>query len=206
MTGWMASSTSSNTLLSLRFAPVSRVASGIPWRPTITCGLVPGLPRSVAFGPTAWPPWCRDTDAVQARPVPINLVRLQLVQQRLVQAVPHARLVTVAKATPAGQAGATAHLGGQQLPRDAASEHEDDARERGPVRNARLATPGFGWRFGKQRFDDGLEIIGKQGVCHSTSASINRRALILKGVLKPSLLEGRLYHGNQAYFHGYSPI
>ena len=52
-----ASSSSANTMLSWRFAPVSRVARGMPWRTAITCRLVPGLPRSVGFGPTWSPPF-----------------------------------------------------------------------------------------------------------------------------------------------------
>jgi len=55
-TGGTASSASSSTVLSWTLAAVSRTASGIPCRSTTRCRLLPGLPRSVGFGPVAAPP------------------------------------------------------------------------------------------------------------------------------------------------------
>ncbi len=58
--GWRimgtASISVSNIMRSCRFAPVRNEARGIPRRSPITGRFVPGLPRSVGLGPTAWPP------------------------------------------------------------------------------------------------------------------------------------------------------
>jgi hypothetical protein len=60
-TGGTASSRSSKGMLSWTLAPVSRKASGMPWRSVIRWRLVLGLPRSAGFGPVAaplfWPRW-----------------------------------------------------------------------------------------------------------------------------------------------------
>lgn len=51
----MASSSASKGTLSWTLAPVRMKASGIPRRSVIRWRLVPGLPRSVGFGPVAAP-------------------------------------------------------------------------------------------------------------------------------------------------------
>ena len=53
----IASSSGSSSGESCRFAPVSFTASGIPCRSAARWRFVPGLPRSVGFGPVCWPPF-----------------------------------------------------------------------------------------------------------------------------------------------------
>src|SRR5690606_3076359 len=55
----MASATSVSAMLSWRLAPVRTTARGMPVRSTMMWRLVPGLPRSVGFGPVASPPFWR---------------------------------------------------------------------------------------------------------------------------------------------------
>ena len=55
--GWIASTTVVSAMLSCRLAPVRTTARGRPLRSTMMCRLVPGLPRSVGFGPIASPPF-----------------------------------------------------------------------------------------------------------------------------------------------------
>src|SRR4051794_10902000 len=51
--GGTASSTGFSIVLSWTFAAVSSTASGMPPASTRTCRLLPGLPRSVGFGPVS---------------------------------------------------------------------------------------------------------------------------------------------------------
>src|SRR3712207_166469 len=55
--GGMASTIISSVLVSATLAPVHLTARGTPRRQTTTWRFVPGLPLSVGFGPTAWPPF-----------------------------------------------------------------------------------------------------------------------------------------------------
>jgi hypothetical protein len=65
------------------------------------------------------------------QPGPVDLTRLvQLVQQHLVQAHPHAGVIPVAQTPPAGHAGSAAHLGRQVLPGDTGLQDEQDPRQR----------------------------------------------------------------------------
>ena len=73
------------------------------------------------------------------------------------QPLPDAGLLPVAQPPPAGHARAAAQLPRQLLPGDAGLEHEHDALERPPIRDARTAGPactaGLGGR--DQRLDEG---------------------------------------------------
>ena len=69
--GGMASS-SPRRRQSWRLAPVRSVASGRPARSTTRWRFVPGLPRSVGFGPRRRPPFGRDAGPVQAGPAPVD--------------------------------------------------------------------------------------------------------------------------------------
>jgi hypothetical protein len=80
--------------------------------------------------------------------------------------VPDPGLLPVAQPPPAGDARTAAHLRRQQLPRDAASEHEENAGEGGPVRDARPPAPGLGWLRRQQRFNDGPQLVGQQEFAH----------------------------------------
>lgn len=56
LTGGIASRSGSNARLSWTLAALSRTASGMPFRSTMRCRLLPGRPRSVGFGPVCSPP------------------------------------------------------------------------------------------------------------------------------------------------------
>ncbi len=68
-----ASSSSSNGTLSWTLAPVKANASGMPRRSVIRWRLVPGLPRSVGFGPVAAPLfWRRWKGTLNRRHAPLT--------------------------------------------------------------------------------------------------------------------------------------
>ena len=64
------------------------------------------------------------------------------------QPFPDARFLPVPQASPAGRATATAQLLGEQPPRAAGAEDEDDAPEGGTIRDTRATAFGFGRLFG----------------------------------------------------------
>lgn len=142
----------------MTLAAVSQTASGVPQRSTTRWRFEPGLPRSVGFGPTsslAVPPFGRHRGAIDTRPRPVDLVRLtQPIQERQVQAVPHAGRLPVAEPPPTGHPTPPAQFGGQVLPGDARLEHEQDARQTRPIRNAGATTSRFGRLGRQQRLDD----------------------------------------------------
>ena len=85
------------------------------------------------------------------RTLPVDLVGLpETLEQDEVQPLPHPGLLPLLQASPASHTRATAHLLGKHLPGDAALRHEDDARESGPVIDARSSAFGF-WRLGRQK-------------------------------------------------------
>src|ERR1044071_5325638 len=118
------------------------MASGVPWRSTSTWRLLPGLPRSVGFGPissaAAWsraPPFSGHRGTVNARSRPVNPVGLtQPIQQGGVQPMPDTGRLPVPQAAPAGHSGTTAHLLRQVLPGNAGLQHEQDTGEGSAVR------------------------------------------------------------------------
>jgi hypothetical protein len=117
--GGTASSVEASMRLSWRLALARGDAERGPRASVSTCRFVPGLPRSVGFGPvSAPPPFCRDAGAVERGPAPVDLARaLQLFWQCPVQRRPNPGRVPAAQAAPAGHAGATARLSRQILPR-----------------------------------------------------------------------------------------
>ena len=140
--GPTASTSSSKTLESCTLAAVNTTARGTPLRSVRRWCLEPGLPRSVGLEPTASPPFGGHARRVQARPRPVHLAALsQQVQKCSMQTSPYARLLPVPKPSPAGHAATETHLLGQHSQRDATTEHEDDAREHGPVRYPRPTAP-----------------------------------------------------------------
>ncbi len=80
----------------------------------------------------------------------------------MVEPRPDAGLVPVAEPAPARHPGAAVHLVGEHLPRDAGAEYEEDAGERGPVRNAWTPTARLGRLGRNERFDDVPEVVGQQ--------------------------------------------
>src|SRR4029450_4550217 len=159
-----------SAVLSWTSGAVSRTARGIPCRSTTRCRLLPGLPRSVGFGPVAAPP------ALAGRLAGSGWPRAPSLRPGcpggagggadLRRARP---LLPGAQPPPAGHAGAAAHLLRQHLPRDAALEHEEDAGQRGPGVD-RGATAPRAWRRGrKQGAEKGPEGVGNEGCCHAPS-------------------------------------
>jgi hypothetical protein len=115
--------------------------------------------------PRACPPLGRDAGTVQAGAAPVDLARFpEAIQQFMVEAVPDPGLLPIAQTAPAGHAGTTAHLLRQQLPGDAALQHQDDAGRGGTIRNARLAPVGSGG---------------------SSGATITQRSSLTRGLLTP---------------------
>lgn len=67
---------STNILQSWTFAAESLTASGIPLASTTTWRFVPGLPRSVGFGPVLAPPESGHGHRVSGRPIHIDKIGL----------------------------------------------------------------------------------------------------------------------------------
>ena len=117
--------------------------------------------------------------AIDGRPRPIDEVGIvQTCEQDVVEARPDTGLVPVAKATPAGHAAATAHLGGQVFPADAGLEDEEDAGQCLAVLDpftSRIAEASrLVWR--NQGLQHVPEFIGNQWLGHS-STSRGKRAI-----------------------------
>ena len=92
----MASRVAAIMTVSCRLAPLRQKPSGVPRASVTRWRFVPGLPRSVGFGPVAGPLFSRDRRAVQASPVPVDLTRcVQALQQHVMQAAPYARRLPI---------------------------------------------------------------------------------------------------------------
>src|SRR5215218_2290280 len=153
--GEMASTASTSTFESWTLAALRTTASGMPPRSETTWRFEPAFALSVGFGPVLWPPFGRHACRVQRSPLPVDPVGLpEPVQERLMQLFPHARLLPVAQAPPAGRSRSAAHLLGEHLPGYAALEDENDAGKSRAVVDAGPAAIGFGRLFGQQRFYD----------------------------------------------------
>jgi hypothetical protein len=114
--------------LGARFAPIGRIRAG-EW--------------AALFG--------RHAGAVQAGPAPINAVSLaEPVEQRVVNPAPKPLGVPLAEPAPAGHARTAAQFSGEQFPREAASEHKEDAAQDLPVGQPGSTAAGSR-RFGRQQ-------------------------------------------------------
>ena len=187
--GETASTASSSILESWTFAAVCLTASGTPPASTTRWRFEPCLPRSVGFGPVLSPPGGGHRRRVERGPGPVDLVGLaQAIEQSTVQPPPHARLVPLLEPAPAGHARAASHLLGEHLPGDARLEHEQDARESGPVVDARPAAPGLGGFLGEQRSDDRPQFVGHEWFRHGSIVPVRE---VLLGILRSALTGGR---------------
>src|SRR5262249_20172476 len=96
-----------------------------------------------------------DADAIDAGTAPIDGIQVtQPVQDDLVYCAPDAELLPLPQAAPAGHAAAVAELLRQIGPAQAVPQDEQDAAERGTVRNARrtaVVARRFGWEERKNR-------------------------------------------------------
>ena len=156
--------------------------AGCRSRSTTTWRFVPGLPRSVGFGPTAFAPLLAGmlAESSEARLQSMLVGLAEAIEQRVVQRVPDPRLLPVAQASPAGHAGAAAQLRWQHLPGDAALEHEDDAGQarRGPETRGRppLGLGGSG---------------GSSGATRAHNSSLTSGLLMPKSTMPPPGFERR---------------
>ena len=122
--------------------------------------LVPGLPRSVGFGPVASPPFGWQAGAVERRPAPVQGTGIvQLLQQRAMEVRPGPGLVPIPQAAPTGLA-ATAQRRRHVLPRHARAQHQEDARQCRTVRAGWASTFRLLASRRQQRCDGGPKIVG----------------------------------------------
>ena len=186
-TGGIASRVGASIRLSCRLAPLRARPSGVPRASVTAWRLLPGLPRSVGFGPVSARPFSparwrfrRHAGAVQRGAAPADLPRpVQALQQHPVQGRPDARRLPVAQPAPARHPRAAARLGRQHLPRDAAPQHGDDAGQRRPVRDRRPAALRLRARGRQQRRDRRPEIIRNEGTGHARHNAPDQVSLVL---------------------------
>ena len=79
--------------------------------------------------------------------------------------LPDSGLPPLVQAVPEGHAAAT-HFLGKLLPGNAGFEHEHDAAQTDAVVLARLANSGHIRMFGKDRLDQGPQLVGHQQFAH----------------------------------------
>ncbi len=86
------------------------------------------------------PPFRLQVAGVSDRTPPLDLIsRVQLREQKLVQALPNARLLPGAQPTPRGHPAVESELLRQMLPADPGVQHKQDSLQREPIIE-RLAT------------------------------------------------------------------
>jgi len=96
--------------------------------------LEPARPRSTGLGPVVGPLERAHVGGVRDRPSQVKPAGgAELSEQQLVQAIPHAGGLPVAKPTPAGHPGAVAELLGQLLPAYPGDQDEQDPVQAGTV-------------------------------------------------------------------------
>ena len=88
------------------------------------------------------------------------------------QALPHAKGVPVAQASPAGHPAATVHLLRQVFPGDAGLEHEEDAAQARPILHWRATA--LGMRFCRRQYGLDLcpQFIRDERLGHASSVTI----------------------------------
>ncbi len=105
----------------------------------------------------------RHRGGVQRGPVPVDAIGLgQLFEKHLVQPAPDARLVPASQPAPARHPAPTPHLGRQVLQGDARLQHEQDPRQRRPVRHPGPSALGLRRLRREQRRDPRPERIRQQ--------------------------------------------
>lgn len=153
------SSVSMRALLSCVFAPVTVAASGVPSASVTTWCFVPGLARSVGFGPVFFPPAHRPQGGrVCYRPRPVDQLRVfESLDHDGVHLLPNAGLLPFPQPAPTRHAAAAPHFLRQILPGNAGLEDEDNAGEDLAVGNA--FAPGMAPRAGLGRRDARAEML-----------------------------------------------
>jgi hypothetical protein len=84
-----------------------------------------------------------------------------------VEPLPHTRFLPVPQPSPAGRAAAIAQFLREQAPGTARAQDEDDASERGAIRDPRTASVRLGWFLGQQGFNGLSQVVGDKGFAHS---------------------------------------
>lgn len=103
-------------------------------------------------------------------PRPINLVLArEPIQERIVDSIPHPRLLPVAQATPARHPRPAPEFLREHLPGNTAAKDEDNAREARAIRDARSPALWASWRNRQQRFDKSPQRLRKQCGGHAGS-------------------------------------
>jgi hypothetical protein len=148
--------------------------------------LLPGLPRSTGLGPVSAPALGAHTQAVQARPGPVELaLAAEPVEQRVVELLPDAGALPVPQPPPAGDWAAAAKLTDrQQPPGDAGVELVDDAGQRGAVVDAGSAAIAAWW-WRQERLNGLPQVVGDEGLdghgggsCSTSRASSKIRSKV----------------------------
>ena len=115
---------------------------------------------------------------------------MQALQQHVMQTAPNARRLPIPQSPPTTHAGAAAHLGRQHFPRQPRAQHEQDARECGPVLN--WTTPALRTRPRRreERRDLIPEIIGEKQSGHAKPTLKTKLGAVLLGVLSHAFRQG----------------
>src|SRR3954469_9333423 len=194
-TGATPATSGSSWVTSLRLAPVSVTASGMPAVSQIRWCLEPVRPRSTGDGPVKAPLKSTYVTAVGDRRGPVDRPgRVEALKQRLVRALSHARPLRVAQAPPRGHARA-AHLAGQMPPRDPRDQHKHDRVKRHSIRHARSSRRGRLDRR-QQRLDDLPDLVAPpkrhwppplRVMSPEPASSSSAPATLLKRVLRRAL-------------------
>jgi pimeloyl-ACP methyl ester carboxylesterase len=107
-----------------------------------------------------------------------------------VECLPDTGLVPVAQPAPAGHPAPAAHLLRQQLPREAATQNEQDARQGRPIRHARPAALRLRLLRRQERLDRRPERVRNKWSCHAVIAARHAPASqVLKGGLRATNAE-----------------
>jgi hypothetical protein len=112
-------------------------------------------------------PWPRRPPEQAAPATDQSGRRAEPIQQRKVDQLPHARLLPVARATPARHPRAAARFLRQHLPRDPTAKDKGDAGEASSIRDARPSSFRSSWRNRQERFNQIPQCIRKQRGAHS---------------------------------------
>jgi hypothetical protein len=125
-----------------------------------------------------------DGTTVHDRSRPINLiVSSEPIQQREVNEIPHARALPIAQAAPTRHPRSAPEFLREHLPRDAATEDEQNAGETRAIGDARPPAFRPTWWIWQERFDEIPQRIGKQGRSHT-----RRRYIAARGHISAVLL------------------
>jgi hypothetical protein len=100
------------------------------------------------------------------RPIDVAVAR-EPIQKREEHQVPDTILLPVAQASPARHARSAAQFLGKHLPRNPATQHEQDAHQAGAIRDARASTARSQRWNRQQRFDQIPQCIGQQHDSHT---------------------------------------